>query len=69
MARELRLSSIRIYRPWLGGYSAQTDWVLLSENPNSLRLPGILEAGRNVSVSNDSQVWTDDYSNLLGYLK
>jgi spermidine synthase len=69
MARELRLSSIRIYRPWLGGYSAQTDWVLLSENPNSLQLPGIVEAGRSVSVSKDNQVWTDDYSNLVQYLK
>src|SRR6266404_3772065 len=47
IARELRLSSVRIYRPWLGGYSAQTDWVLLSENPGSLRLPGIVEAGRS----------------------
>jgi len=69
IARELRLSSVRIYRPWLGGYSAQTDWVLLSENPGSLRLPGIVEAGRSVSVSNHGQVWTDDYSNLLQYLK
>jgi hypothetical protein len=69
IARELRLSSVRIYRPWLGGYSAQTDWVLLSENPGSLRLPGIVEAGRSVSVTNHGQVWTDDYSNLLQYLK
>src|SRR2546427_3146586 len=47
--------SVRIYRPWLGGYSAQTDWVLLSENPGSLRLPGIVEAGRSVSVSNQDR--------------
>jgi hypothetical protein len=69
MARELRLSSTRIYRPSQGGYSAQTDWVLLSENRASLRSPSILEAGRSVSVNKDSQVWTDDYSNLLQYVK
>lgn len=70
IARELRLSSVRIYRPWLGSsYSAQTDWVFLSENPASLRLPGFVQAGRSVSVSNESQIWTDDYSNLLQYLK
>jgi hypothetical protein len=69
IARELRLSSVRIYRPWLGGYSSQTDWVLLSENPASLRSPGIVQAGRSVLVSQQSQVWTDDYSNLLQYLK
>jgi hypothetical protein len=69
IARELRLSSVRIYRPWLGAYSAQTDWVFLSENPASLRLPGIVKAGRSILVSKQSQVWTDDYSNLLQYSK
>jgi len=69
IARELRLSSVRIYRPWLESYSAQTDWVLLSANPASLRLPGIVQAGRSVSVSKENQIWTDDYSNLLQYLK
>jgi spermidine synthase len=69
IARELGLSSIRIYRPWLNTYSAQTDWVLLSENPASLRSPRIVEAGRSVSVGKDHQVWTDDYSNLLQCLK
>jgi hypothetical protein len=67
--RELGLSSIRIYRPWLNTYSSQTDCVLLSENPASLRSPRIVEAGRSVSVGKDHQVWTDDYSNLLQCLK
>jgi spermidine synthase len=69
IARELNLSSVRVYRPWLNTFSAQTDWVFLSKNPMSLRLPGIAEAGRSVSVSKNSDVWTDDYSNLLQYLK
>lgn len=69
IARELSLSSIRIYRPWLNTYSAQTDWVLLSLNPASLRTPAIAQAGSTMLASKDMQVWTDDYSNLLRSLK
>jgi spermidine synthase len=69
IAREMHFSAIRVYRPWLDSYSSKTDWVLLSEDPASLRLPALLQAGRSLSVVQENQVWTDDYSNLLHYLK
>lgn len=69
IARDFQFSVIRIYRPWLNTFSSQTDWVLLSQNPSSLRLPGIAEAGRSLPVTRDAPVWTDDYSNLLEVLR
>lgn len=69
IARDMRFSAVRIHRPWLDSFSAKTDWVFLSENSASLRSPGIAGVGRNLAVIGDNPVWTDNYSNLLQYLR
>jgi hypothetical protein len=69
IARDLQFSTLRIYRPWLNSFSSQTDWVLMSQNPASLRAPELAGAGRSIPVTSDTPVWTDDYSNLLEVLR
>jgi len=69
IAKEFHFSAVRIARPWSGTVAAISDWVLLSQNPSSLRHPEIDAAGRSLPSSTDSTLWTDDYSNLLEALK
>jgi len=69
IARDLHFSSIRVYRPWLDSFSSKTDWIFLSQNPASLRIPEILATGRSLPASGETPTWTDDYSNLLEFLK
>jgi len=66
IARQLHLNLVRIYRPWLR--DAPWDWVLLSKNPNSLEIPEIVAVGRDIPLSADTPVWTDDFSNLFQFL-
>jgi len=69
IAKEFHFSAVRIAHPWSGTVAAMSDWVLLSQNPSSLRHPEIDAAGRSLPSSTDSTLWTDDYSNLLEVLK
>lgn len=66
IAQQLHLSLVRIYRPWLR--DAPWDWVMLSKNPNSLAIPEIVAAGRDIPITDDTPLWTDDFSNLFQLL-
>jgi len=66
IARQLHLNLVRIYRPWLR--DAPWDWVMLSKNPNSLAIPEIVAAGRDIPITDDTPLWTDDFSNLFQLL-
>lgn len=46
----------------------QSKWMLLSANPQMLRLPGLLEAARPPAANRPALVWTDDYSNVFQVL-
>ena len=48
--------------------SGDSDWVLLSRNPNILRLPALTHT-QTVDTTGNIPTWTDDYSNLFQVLK
>jgi hypothetical protein len=41
------------------------DWVLLSADPDILRLPAIANAGHSVEVVLAVKSWTDDYQQFV----
>ena len=45
-----------------------SDWVLLSPDPEMLRINGLATSGQRVEVNRSIKEWTDDYSNLLELL-
>jgi hypothetical protein len=64
LARTYRLASVEIHTP------ADVDplWVLLSRDPATLRLPGLVADGKALQVSRQITPWTDDYSSLYQLL-
>jgi hypothetical protein len=69
LAREFGFYLVRVYRPWLQGFSSRTDWMLLSRDPQSLNTPQLVEAGSEVRLRIGMHVWTDDFSDLLSVLR
>jgi len=61
LSREYHLGAVEVYQP------ASSDWVLVSANPQILRLAG--KYSRPVSLSTSVPLWTDDYSNLFEVLR
>jgi hypothetical protein len=62
LAREYHLATTEVQQ---AGFS---DWVLVSANPEMLRLPAIQERSRPVKLNKTVPLWTDEYSNLFQVL-
>ena len=46
-----------------------SDWILLSERPESLNRPKVSEVAKPVATRRDWRLWTDDFNNLVQVLK
>jgi hypothetical protein len=67
LAKDSGLSMIRagVFYP-----SAPTQWVLMCQDRDwLLSIPGVNETAKDVTLSAEAPVWTDDYSNLLQALQ
>jgi spermidine synthase len=47
----------------------RSTWVLMTTNQEFLEMPEIRQAGLPLARTSNFQLWTDDYSNLLGILR
>jgi hypothetical protein len=68
LADNFHLHSVHIHSA-AGDLGAQTDWVLLSRNPQTLQMPEITSGEDPNGASVAPILWTDDYSNLFRVLK
>src|SRR5215467_5347372 len=62
LAGDYKLASIEVSQ------QGASDWVLVSPDPEMLRINGLLTFGQRVEVNRSIKEWTDDYSNLLELL-
>ncbi len=69
LAKEFHYSFLRTHPTWMSGFSAQSDWILLSKDAASLSAPELKQASIVPEKGERSVLWTDDYSNLLGALR
>src|SRR5262249_35934109 len=46
-----------------------SDWMLISDQRNSLEQPRLLEAATRIQARPDWAVWTDEFNNLVQTLK
>jgi hypothetical protein len=60
LARSYNLSSVEVDAQ----DSFHSIWVLVSRDPNALRLPQLAAVGHPVEVTKAMHLWTDDYSSL-----
>jgi SAM-dependent methyltransferase len=51
------------------GPASSSDWILLSDQAESLRKPDLVDAAKDVEVREDWRLWTDDFNNLVQVLK
>ena len=49
--------------------ASRSDWLLLSDQRESLERPDLAEAATEVAVRKDWRLWTDDFNNLVQVLK
>jgi len=49
--------------------ASSSDWMLLSDDEESLDKPELTEAAKEVEVHKDWRLWTDDFNNLVQVLK
>jgi len=49
--------------------ASRSDWLLLSDQRESLERPDLAEATKEVEVRKDWRLWTDDFNNLVQVLK
>jgi hypothetical protein len=49
--------------------ASRSDWLLLSDRPESLAYPALTDAATEVEVRKDWRLWTDDFNNLFQVLK
>ncbi len=69
ITQEFELHAIRIHPVWLGGFSAQSDWILLSHRRAALSTPELARVSEAFPGNTKRVLWTDDYSNLLHVLR
>jgi len=69
LARVQGLHVIHIADEPESGIASRSDWLLLSDQRESLDRAELTEAAKEVEVRNDWRLWTDDFNNLLQVLK
>jgi hypothetical protein len=69
MTQEFEFNAIRIHPVWIGGFSAQSDWILLSHRRAALSTPELAQVSEPSPRNTKRVLWTDDYSNLLHVLR
>jgi hypothetical protein len=69
ITQEFELNAIRIHPEWLGGFSAKSDWILLSHRRAALSAPELAQVSDPFPGNTKRVLWTDDYSNLLHVLR
>ena len=58
LARSYQLASVEVRTP----AEVEPLWILLSRDPEALRLPGLVANGKALEESREIKPWTDDYS-------
>jgi len=69
IAREFHLQTVRTHPTWMGGFSAQSDWILLSPSTGELSSPELKAASVPFPDKTEPILWTDDFSNLVRVLR
>jgi hypothetical protein len=69
ITEEFELNAVRIHPLWLSGFSAKSDWILLSHRRAALATPELAHVSEPFPGNTKRVLWTDDYSNLLHVLR
>jgi hypothetical protein len=69
IAQEFHLQTVRTHPTWMGGFSANSDWILLSATTTEISGAELKRA--SVPFPGDAKpiLWTDEYSNLVRVLR
>jgi len=69
LANRFKLASVWIEDYGMDDMTLENEWILLSQNSNTLDALGIAESASPLSTDHLFRIWTDDYSNLYRLLK
>ena len=64
LAQSFHLASVEVDTP----AGLQPIWILLSQDPQALRMPGLNDVAHPVEITRAVKPWTDDYSNVYQLL-
>jgi hypothetical protein len=69
IAKEFHLQTVRTHPTWMGGFSASSDWILLSPSSSELSSSELKAASVPFPDKAEPILWTDDFSNLVRVLR
>lgn len=69
LAKANGLSAVWIADDGEADIASRSDWMLLSDDPESLTREGLSEAAKPIVPRPDWRLWTDDFNNLVQVLK
>lgn len=69
IAKEFQLQAVRVHPAWLSGFSAQSDWILLSHSTYELSNKELKDSSVPFPDRSKPILWSDDFSNLVRVLR
>jgi hypothetical protein len=69
LAEKNHLSYVRLHKDLSPDVEEYSDWVLMSRDPEALKIPAFRDHIASLPSPDQGILWTDDYSNLIQILK